>query len=67
MKQIYLFFAAAAAASALAACTKGSVSVAEDDRTYTLDNGIVTAVVAKESGDLVSLRYEEALATRRRG
>ena len=66
MKQIYLFFAAAAAASVLAACTKGSVSVAEDDRTYTLDNGIVTAVVAKESGDLVSLRYEgrEVLATR---
>ena len=66
MKQIDLFFAAAAAASALAACTKGSVSVAEDDRTYTLDNGIVTAVVAKESGDLVSLRYEgrEVLATR---
>ena len=41
------------------------VTVAENDRTYTLDNGIVTAMVAKESGDLVSLRFKnlEMLAT----
>lgn len=47
-------------------CSRGNVTVSEDGRTYTLDNGIVSAVVAKESGDLVSLRYngEEMLATR---
>ncbi|HWA28120.1 MAG TPA: polysaccharide lyase family protein [Lacunisphaera sp.] len=41
------------------------VTVAEDADTYTLDNGIVTARVAKASGDLVSLRYKdlEMLAT----
>ena len=50
----------------LASCTKGSVSVIEDAQTYTLDNGIVKAVVAKESGDLVSVVYQgkEMLATR---
>lgn len=50
----------------LASCTKGSVSVTEDVQTYTLDNGIVKAVVAKESGDLVSVVYQgkEMLATR---
>lgn len=43
----------------------GDVTVAEDTHTYTLDNGIVTARVAKASGDLVSLRYRglEMLAT----
>ena len=41
------------------------VTVTEDEKTYTLDNGIVKAMVAKESGDLVSLRYKnlEMLAT----
>jgi rhamnogalacturonan endolyase len=41
------------------------VTVTQDERTVTLDNGIVTAMVAKESGDLVSLRYKnyEMLAT----
>ena len=48
------------------ACTRGNVSLTEDDQTYTLDNGIVSAVVAKASGDLVSLQYkgQEMLATR---
>jgi rhamnogalacturonan endolyase len=42
-----------------------AVTLREDQATYTLDNGIVTAVVAKSSGDLVSLRYGglEVLAT----
>jgi rhamnogalacturonan endolyase len=42
-----------------------AVTVSQDDRTFTLDNGIVKAIVAKESGDLVSLRYKglEMLAT----
>lgn len=44
----------------------GQVRIAEDARTYTLDNGILKAVVSKESGDLVSLEYlgKETLATR---
>ncbi|MCR4824777.1 MAG: hypothetical protein K5849_05405 [Bacteroidales bacterium] len=48
------------------ACTRGNVSLSEDEQTYTLDNGIVSAVVAKASGDLVSLQYKgkEILATR---
>lgn len=47
-------------------CEKGSVVITEDVQTYTLDNGIVKAVVAKESGDLVSVVYQgkEMLATR---
>ncbi|MDP4290247.1 MAG: polysaccharide lyase family 4 protein [Bacteroidota bacterium] len=41
------------------------VTLNEDAQTYILDNGIVTACVAKASGDLVSLRYKgmELLAT----
>jgi hypothetical protein len=34
-----------------------TVTVSEDDSSFTLDNGIVTAQVAKRSGDLVSLKY----------
>lgn len=43
----------------------GAVTIREDADTYTLDNGIVAARVAKASGDLVSLRYKnlEMLAT----
>jgi rhamnogalacturonan endolyase len=42
-----------------------NVSISEDAQLYILDNGIVTARVAKASGDLVSLRYKgtETLAT----
>jgi rhamnogalacturonan endolyase len=42
-----------------------AVTVTEDPETYILDNGIVTARIAKASGDLVSLRYKdmEMLAT----
>ncbi|WP_221029156.1 polysaccharide lyase family protein [Actomonas aquatica] len=41
------------------------VTVSETDALYILDNGIVQASVAKDSGDLVSLRYRdrEMLAT----
>jgi rhamnogalacturonan endolyase len=41
------------------------VTLTEDAALYTLDNGIVTARIAKDSGDLVSLRYKnmEMLAT----
>ena len=42
-----------------------AVTLTEDAATYTLGNGIVTAQVAKNSGDLVSLRFKdlEMLAT----
>jgi rhamnogalacturonan endolyase len=51
--------------SAAAHAENAPVVVTENDRTYTLDNGIVKAMVAKESGDLVSLKYKdlEMLAT----
>lgn len=35
------------------------VTVSEDDTSFTLDNGIVTARVAKHSGDLISLKYKD--------
>ncbi|HEV2692939.1 MAG TPA: polysaccharide lyase family protein [Verrucomicrobiae bacterium] len=35
------------------------VTVSEDDNSFTLDNGIVTARVAKHSGDLMSLEYKK--------
>jgi rhamnogalacturonan endolyase len=35
-----------------------SVTVSENDNSFTLDNGIVTARVSKRSGDLLSLRYQ---------
>ncbi len=34
------------------------VTVSEDDSAFTLDNGIVTAMVGKRSGDLLSLKYK---------
>ena len=34
------------------------VTISQDDNAYTLDNGIVTARVSKESGDLLSLKYK---------
>lgn len=49
----------------IAASESAAVTLTEDDATYTLANGIVTAQVAKASGDLVSFRYKgtEMLAT----
>src|SRR5688572_33188203 len=41
----------------LAARAQSAVTLTEDAALYTLDNGIVTARIAKASGDLVSLRY----------
>jgi rhamnogalacturonan endolyase len=56
---------ALACAWLLATTAFASVTVNEDAATYTLANGIVTARIAKASGDLVSLRYrnQELLAT----
>jgi len=45
----------------LAACACNSsapVRLSETDRVYILDNGIVRAQVAKDSGDIVSLQYQ---------
>jgi len=54
-------FLRSAAAMFLLAATVASaaptVSVSENDFSYTLKNGIVTAVVSKRSGDLISLNY----------
>jgi len=44
--------------ASLCAAPKNSVSITENDTTFTLDNGLVTAQVAKHSGDLLSLRYQ---------
>src|ERR1035437_10886612 len=41
----------------LRAAPNSSVVVSEDANSFTLANGIVTAEVAKRSGDLASLKY----------
>ena len=41
----------------LQGATKAPVVVSQDEGSFTLDNGIVTARVAKRSGDLSSLKY----------
>lgn len=45
--------------------TGGAVTVTEEEGTYTLDNGIVRALISRKSGDLMSLKYKgaEMLAT----
>ena len=43
----------------LRAANHPAVTVSEDDNSFTLDNGIVTAQVAKRSGDLTSLKYKK--------
>jgi rhamnogalacturonan endolyase len=49
-------------ASPLAAADEGAneVTVNEDDSTFTLSNGIVTATILKRSGDIRSLKYKGA-------
>jgi rhamnogalacturonan endolyase len=42
----------------LRAESRPAVSVSEDEFSFTLDNGIVTAQVAKRSGDLTLLKYK---------
>src|SRR5260370_34704960 len=38
---------------------ESGVTVTQDDASFTLANGVVTAKVNKRSGDLVSLKYKE--------
>ena len=66
MKTRLLFLLCASfLAGSVAFAQSAPVTVTETAALYTLDNGIVTARVAKASGDLVSLRYKnlEMLAT----
>src|ERR1019366_6240585 len=42
----------------LQAATSPAVTVSEDDNSFTLANGMVTARVTKRSGDLTSLKYK---------
>jgi len=66
MKRLLLFCAFCAFLRPASAATAAApVTVTETAELYILDNGIVTARVAKASGDLVSLRYKnlEMLAT----
>ena len=60
MKKTFFLLIAAVLSAALlvSSCDRGSVTLTEDEQTFTLDNGIVTAVVAKASGDLVSLQFK---------
>lgn len=44
--------------TAFAAPVADNVTLAEDDASYSLTNGIVTARIDKRSGDLVSLKYK---------
>lgn len=46
------------AATLLANGAPARVTVNESESNYTLDNGVITAVVNKCSGDLISLRYQ---------
>lgn len=69
MRHLLTVLAVVAGTSALIAAAgvpaAAPVTLSETAELFTLDNGIVTARVAKASGDLVSLRYQgrEMLAT----
>lgn len=41
------------------ATAAASVTVAEDESSFTLDNGLIRARAAKRSGDLISLKYQD--------
>ena len=43
----------------LAPPLKAAVGISEDEDSFTLTNGIISARVSKHSGDLTSLRYKE--------
>ena len=45
--------------AATAAAAPQPVSLSQDENSFTLDNGIVTARVSKRSGDLVSLKFKD--------
>ncbi len=61
MNCLFLKLAVFCAALSLPATSPGAetpVAISETDSSFTLDNGLVTAQVAKHSGDLVSLKYK---------
>lgn len=60
LNPILLKLAVFGAAVSIAATLPGAekpVAISETDSSFTLDNGLVTAQVAKRSGDLISLKY----------
>src|SRR6516164_9453056 len=64
MKHLATILAASVAAGALVTSACGAdglapVTVVEDEATFTLANGFVTARVSKRSGDLASLKYKD--------
>ncbi len=58
LKKLAVFAAFLLLPLLLSAETHPAVTVSEDDSSFTLDNGIVTAKVSKRSGDLTSLTYK---------
>ena len=58
LKKLAVFAAFLLLPLLLSAETHPAVTVSEDDSSFTLDNGIVTAKVAKRSGDMTSLTYK---------
>ena len=61
LNPILLKLAVFCAALSLPATLPGAetpVAISETDSSFTLDNGVVTAQVAKRSGDLISLKYQ---------
>ena len=65
MKKFFYFIASLCMTAMFASCSQNGVTITETEETYTLDNGIVSVMVAKSSGDLVSVRHQgkELLAT----
>src|SRR5579862_3060005 len=56
MSRFWLGWAAATFASAAYAADQ-PVTITQDDKTFTLSNGVLTAQVNKTTGDMVSLKY----------
>jgi rhamnogalacturonan endolyase len=53
-----VFFVAAAFVLTSLRGAEIPVTISENENSFTLDNGIVTAQIAKRSGDLISLKYK---------
>lgn len=58
MKKLLLFILISFTFLISCSSNEQPVTITEDAETYTLDNGIVTAIIAKASGDLVSFNYK---------
>lgn len=58
MKRLAQLLTLPIAALLLAGAAQAKVTVTEDRETFTLANDLITAVVSKRSGDLVSMKYK---------